>query len=63
MKKDKKKPPVINLNYPPPDMTQKELAGYWGELTPQEVKDSEETLRKARERMGKEHHTRNSYGL
>ena len=57
-----KKRKLINLNHPPPGMTQEELAGYWGELTPQEVKDSEDALREARERMGREHRTRNSYG-
>jgi hypothetical protein len=61
---DKKevKPKLINLNYPPPDMTQEEIAGFWGELTPQELKDSEDALREARERMGREHRTRNAYG-
>ena len=61
---DKKevKPKLINLNYPPPDMTQEEIAGFWGELTPQELKDTEDALREARERMGREHRTRNSYG-
>jgi Icc-related predicted phosphoesterase len=59
----KKKPKLINLSYPPPGMSQEEIAGFWGKLTPQEVKDSEDTLREARERMGREHRTRNSYGI
>ena len=61
---DKKevKPKLINLNYPPPDMTQEELAGYWGKLTPQELKESEEADRRAKERIRTEHRTRASYG-
>jgi hypothetical protein len=58
----KKKRKVINLNYPPADMSQKELASYWGELTSQELKESEEGDRKAKERIRTEHRTRASYG-
>jgi len=56
------KPKLINLNYPPPGMTQEELAGYWGKLTPQELKESEEADRRAKERIRTEHRTRASYG-
>ena len=61
---DKKevKPKLINLNYPPPGMSQEEIAGFWGELTPEQLKESEEADRRAKERIRTEHHTRYSYG-
>jgi len=58
----KKKPKLINLNYPPPGMSQEEIAGFWGELTPEQLKESEEADRRAKERIRTEHHTRYSYG-
>lgn len=58
-----RKKSVVNLNYPPPGMSQEELAGYWGELTPEQLKESEEADRRAKERIRTEHRTRNSYGI
>jgi len=58
----KKKPKLINLNYPPPDMTQEEIARCWGELTPEQLKESEEADRRAKERIRTGHRTRASYG-
>jgi hypothetical protein len=57
-----KKRKLINLNYPPPGMSQEEIAGFWGELTPEQLKESEEADRRAKERIRTEHRTRASYG-